>query len=282
MFSKITGHSLLAAVLSLYSSSAIYAKSEPDFWQGFYSKREVGGFLSVGASLTYSGGLLSDIETRTHLVISGNYYFENGLFIEVPGNSNKFEPSWVMGYNLYNHGNWEFDVIYSSAHAPLNYHVHPKDGSDKDRTAYIGIRASAALGDYQFQALVAPKADNSEYNDGVYASAWIARSWQYKNWHFYGSVGLQYRNSQMLDYYYGVPEDAVILAPYEASGGFNSHLKVGFTKPLSASWVLDGTVGITDYASSIDDSPYSKLAKKYNGNRSELGRHVSLTLNYVF
>ncbi|KZN35800.1 MipA/OmpV family protein [Pseudoalteromonas luteoviolacea] len=282
MFSKITTKSLLTVMFSFCCSSNVNAQSEPDFWQGFTDKRESGGFLAVGAGISYAGGLLSDIETSTNLIVSGNYYFENGLFIEVPGNSNKFDPSWVMGYNLYNLGNWEFDVIYSSAHGPLDYHVHPKDGSDKDLTAYIGLRASAELGNYQFQAIIAPKADNSEYNQGVYGSAWLARSWQYKNWHFYGSIGFQYRNSKMLDYYYGVPEDAVMLEPYDAAGGFNSHLKVGFTKPLNASWVLDGTIGITDYASSIDDSPYSKLAKKYRTNRSELGRNVSLTLSYVF
>ncbi|MBQ4813236.1 MipA/OmpV family protein [Pseudoalteromonas luteoviolacea] len=282
MLSKFKNKPIYAGMFACLLSANVHAQSETDFWQGFSNKREAGGFLSLGASFSYGGGLLSDIDTRTNLVVSGNYYFENGLFIEVPGNANKFEPSWAMGYNLYNTDDWEFDLIYSSAHGPLEYRVHPKEGGDKDLTAYLGLRMSGEVGNYQFQAIFAPNADNSEYNDGLYASAWLARSWQYKNWHFYGSIGLQYRNSNMLDYYYGVPDSAVMLKPYDASGGVNTHLKVGFTKPLNDAWVLDGTVGITDYASSIDDSPYSQLAKTYNPNRSELGRHIALTLSYVF
>ncbi|MBQ4838121.1 MipA/OmpV family protein [Pseudoalteromonas luteoviolacea] len=283
MYSNFKWLSSCLAVVSLGWLPTAYGTTAPSFWDGFTNKREAGGFLSLGFGASYGGGLLSNIATRPLININGNYYFENGLFIEVPGSDSKFEPDWAMGYNLYNTNEWEFDLIFSSAHSHMTYYGYFEGNyDDRDLTGYIGLRVTGALGQYQIQSILAPKADNSEYDGGAYASLWVARSWQIKNWNYYASIGFQYRNSNMLNYYYGVPYKSSRVAPYEASGGVNTLLKFGFTKPISESWVVDGSIGFTDYASSIDKSPYSIDALKYVSNRSKLGRNVNITLSYVF
>ncbi|MCF6441228.1 MipA/OmpV family protein [Pseudoalteromonas luteoviolacea] len=268
---------------SIFHFPAVYAEEETSFWEGFSNKREAGGFLSLGLGASYGGGLLTNIATRPILNINGNYYFENGLFVEVPGSDSKFEPQWAMGYNLYNSSEWEFDVIFSAAHAHISYYGYVSNAYDeRDLTGYVGLRVTGAIGSYQIQTILAPKADNSEYDGGTYASFWVAKSWQHKNWHFYSSVGFQYRNSAMLNYYYGVPYKSARVDPYQASGGVNTKLKLGFTTPVGKRWVVDGAIGLTDYATSIDDSPYSLDALNTISNRSRLGRHISVTMSYVF
>ncbi|WP_261592544.1 MipA/OmpV family protein [Pseudoalteromonas holothuriae] len=272
---------LLSLLMCSICSMSAYAKAEPETDYDFFKKREAGGFLTVGLSSFYQGGIYKDHKTYLHAHINAAYYFENGLFVEHPGHSNKFNASFSAGYNLFNTPNWEFDLMVSTAHGDLNFYAGA-DSFEKRSTSYLGLRASGEVAGIQVQAVLAPATKNKDNSGGSYASLSLAKDWQYKNWRFYGSVGAQYRSEKMLDYYYGVPQSAQSFKAYNAKGGANLITKFGFSKPLLEDWLLEGNISYTKYTNSIINSPYTQFILQRNTDRKDYGSHVGLSLSYVF
>ena len=239
----------------------------------YFAKRPGGGYLAAELAVTYGGSLYVNNHTDVSLTLNGAYYFENGLFVEVPGKSNEFDSNFALGYNLFNTPKWEFDLLWSTAHGTLGA---------KRSTRYIGIRGSGEVAGLQVQAIAAPYTSNDYYSKGKYASLWVSKNWQYKNWNFYGSLGAQYRNSHILNYYYGVPKDSTYLKPYEASGGTNLISKVGFRKPFAENWLFEGYLSYTHYANAILDSSVTDIVLQRNYRRKDYAATSSLSISYVF
>ncbi|NOU51451.1 MipA/OmpV family protein [Pseudoalteromonas sp. JBTF-M23] len=238
----------------------------------YFAKRQGGGYLAAEFSITKGASLYKKYNTLS-LSLNGAYYFENGLFVEAPGKLNEFDSNFALGYNLFNTPDWEFDLLWSTAHGALGW---------KKSTRYLGLRASGEIAGLNVQAIIAPNADTDTYKNGQYASLWLSKDWQYKNWNFYGSFGAQYRNANMLDYYYGVPEGSSYFAPYEASGGTNLTYKMGFRKPFAENWLFEGSISYTQYAQSILDSSKTKTILKNHSNLNNYAASSSLSISYVF
>ncbi|MDP4489209.1 MipA/OmpV family protein [Pseudoalteromonas piscicida] len=260
-------HLLIAAVLM--AASAAQAKSTD-------AKKEGHGYLAIGYGINYNSDIYNNAETSLLPTVHGAYYFSNGLFVEFPGRAEKFDPALALGYQFYKTENWEFDALLSTAHGRINYRF---GGTryELNTSSYLGVRATGNVFGLQIRTIVAPKVINSDYSDGRYASLWISKPWQYKNWHFYSAVGAQYRNSAMLDYYYG----GAPFKGYEAKGGANLGVKLGFSRALTENWIVDGHVSYTKYASGIMDSPITKAIVNFN-DRIEHGESIGLSLSYVF
>lgn len=247
----------------------------------FSNKRDPGGYFSTGLVLEHQQGLYKSEGFKSRFSLRGAYYFENGLFLELPGFSDKFESNFAVGYNLANVGDWEFDSIFSTAHGELNYNYR-EDSFNKNNTPYIGLRAMGTIAGLDAMFIYGINTNKSDFSGGHYAAAWLAKSWNVQNWHFFSSVGLQYRNDEILDYYYGVPESAKYHPTFNADGGFNFIYKMGVKKPISENWLVEGFLSYTDYADSIVDSPYSQNILKFNEGRSDKGSRISVSLHYVF
>lgn len=266
---------LLCSALSFADS-----QTNPTNWgDAFSNKRDAGGYFSIGLAVHNQHGLYQPSDTEADLIFSGAYYFENGLFAELPSHNDKFETSLTLGYNLANVGEWEFDTIYSYAHGSLQ-----RGNVDvKEKTPYLGIRATGTIAGIDTMFSYGLNTNNKRYSNGHYAAAWFAKSWNVKNWYIYGSLGLQYRNSKMLDYYYGVEQSDIYHTNYQADAGVNIIYKLGVKKPINEDWVVEGFFSYTDYADSIIDSPYTQnVLRYYDGDRSDKGRVLSLSINYVF
>ncbi|CAM4075743.1 MipA/OmpV family protein [Pseudoalteromonas byunsanensis] len=265
--------------------SAISSADEPvdatSWLKTFSEKRESGGYLSAGLSLQYQQGLYQEKELAVSAQLRGAYYFESGLFVEYPGQTNKFENQFTAGYNVANIGDWEFDAILSSAHGSLKYH-YQGDSFNKSATPYLGLRATGTLAGFDTMIVYGINSNKMDFRGGRYAAAWLAKSWQLQNWHLYGSLGVQYRNEDLLNYYYGVPETANHHLTYQADGGINVIYKLGIKKPISEHWLVESFFSYTDYADSIVESPYTQNILKYNENRSDKRSALNLSISYVF
>lgn len=278
----MTTKSLLICTAALViSCRATASPDDTSLWADVFNKRESGGYLMLGISAGYGGSLYRDHQTSISLQPRGAYYFSTGLFAEYPGRLDQFDAKFTLGYNLFNTERWEFDAIISTAHGKIRY-LTADESIEKQGAGYLGIRAAGDIGGLRMQVILAPLIKNREFEHGHYASLWIGKSWQLKNWHFYSSVGAQYRNDAMLDYYYGVPDTAVAFDEYQAKGGVNLIYKAGFSRPVTEHWLVEGYIAYTDYTSAILDSPYINAILVNQPDRKAYGSDLGFSLSYVF
>ncbi|BDX08476.1 MipA/OmpV family protein [Planctobacterium marinum] len=213
----------------------------------------------------------------------------NGFFYENPGNSqenvNGLFSGDAIGYNFYNNDNWSVDIYGVHAVASGEYvfdtvvPIFDEDGTQIDAVVQrmtlprkgdfrVGLRATGYFNDYLTQFIATPISIEDEIG-GYSFSASIRRTWLYKNWNFYGTVGLNYQSSDIVDYYFGLSEteSAQIEAhlrsedspfkPYKASGGILAVGQVGFEYPISENFVFGGYFTAVMRPDVVTDSPLS-------------------------
>lgn len=117
----------------------------------------------------------------------------------------------------------------------------------------LEIMYTDTWGDLQLQIL----SDISFTHKGFEVWASYAYPWKHGNWRVVPSVGINWKNSNLLDYYYGVRNsEANFSRPaYKASSGFNSFAKLSVSYRINDNW---GIVGVAEYESlsrSIRHSP---------------------------
>ncbi|MBU1310816.1 MAG: MipA/OmpV family protein [Gammaproteobacteria bacterium] len=275
-------HYFLTPLLLCSAVSLANEHTSDTSWYDFLKqKRDSGGFFSAGLAVQNSRGLYQSEDFKVRPEFKGAYYFNNGLFIEYPGRSDKFDNQTAMGYNLGTTENWEFDVLLSMAHGELSY-TSVQSSFKKDASPYFGVRAIGTIAGFDTMLVYGTNSNKMNYSNGLYGAAWLGKSWNVNNWHLYSSVGAQYRNAAMLDFYYGVPDNDAVLPAYDAKGGVNFIYRAGFKKPLNENWLVEGNFSVTRYADSIIDSPYSQSILQRNEDRSDTGRVFSLSISYVF
>ncbi|MCC2607004.1 MipA/OmpV family protein [Planctobacterium marinum] len=229
-----------------------------------------------------------------------------GFFYENPGNSQENVDGLfsgdAIGYNFYNTRNWAVDLYAVHAHGggefvfdgieqlydeegePAGINVHrltlPRDSNYR-----LGVRATGYFSDYLMQFIATPVSFEDEIG-GFGLSASIRRTWLYKNWNFYGTVGLNYQSSDIIDYYWGLSdsESAQIedhmrrtdtpYKPYEADGGVMAVGQVGFEYPLTEHLVFGGFITSVLRPDAVTDSPLS--------SEGRLVSTAGLSVTYVF
>ncbi len=97
-------------------------------------------------------------------------------------------------------------------------------------------------GDLQLQML----SDLSFTHKGFEVWASYSYFWRHKNWRITPSFGINWKSSNLLDYYYGVrPEEIRHNRPaYQASSGFNSFARLSVSYQIDENW---GIVGVAEY-----------------------------------
>jgi len=246
-----------------------------------------GGYFKIGVGYRFETSPYNDEKSELSIFLDGGYQWENGIFVEAPGVSNKLNPGFTVGYNLYNTQHWNFDFIGNSAHGIIEYGVTENDESiyiKRDGTFRAGFRATGNYGQNTIQFNITPYSFNDEYGDGIHASVWFAKQWQIKNWNAHASIGVQYLSEEILDYYYGIPDEiAISNSPaYKAKSGFNTSFQIGADYPISQNWVFESYLRYTDLADSINDSPIMYNAIKFGTSRSENITEAGILVNYVF
>ena len=230
----------------------------------------------------------------------------NGLFYENPGRSQESVDGLfsgdAIGYNFYNNEYWALDVYAVNAFADTEYTfdtlVEERGENDQVINRYVdrlrlnrkrdyrlGLRATGYYKDYLAQFIVTPMSFRSEIG-GVNASASLRRTWLVKNWNVYATVGLNYQSSEIIDYYFGLPDaEAQLIAEqlntnespfqaYRADHGFFAVGEVGFEYPVTEYFVFGGFITSIARPDAVKDSTLSVS-----------GRYVTtaaLSLTWVF
>ncbi|MCJ8271978.1 MAG: MipA/OmpV family protein [Psychrosphaera sp.] len=252
------------------------------------SNSGAGGYLKLGFGYQSLTGPYSKQTKGFSLFFNGRYQWQNGLFIELPGDSSKLEPGIAVGYNFYNTEHWDFDLITNQTHGNIVYNVVQENQQSiaihRDSTTMLGIRGNGYYGDNTVRMTIMPYSFNHDYDTGVYASLWLARNWQLKNWNIHSSIGFQYRSEEIMDYYYGISQQIAIdsTPAYHAGSGINITGQIGASYPLSESWVFESYLRYTEFSDSINDSPIVKNAISWDPTRSNNEYEFSVMMNYVF
>ncbi len=219
------------------------------------------------------------------LFLNARYQWESRLFVEASF-YRVLNTGLNVGYNVYNTENWNFDVTTLIGHGEVEAGLYDEGKLFYKKSAITrmaGLRATGAFDKTTVQFVVAPISSNSDYDNQIYVSAWLDRSFQYKNWLLYGAVGLEYRSQEMLDYYYGISDDMATknFAAYTPNAGIDVTAEVGASYPIRRNWLFETYYRYTDLSDGVTQSPimqYASSLKSRTKNMSEFGILVS----YVF
>jgi outer membrane protein len=221
-----------------------------------------GSYLDIGIGLAYQSDPFTydnENESGLDIFINGRYQ-KYGLFVEFPHGTTK-QQNTVMsfGYNFLNTEHWSYDLRLAMNHRDLDYKM-PKSNIVTRRVSHseLGLRI---LGDYDNTHLKFIVAGSSGAK-GLYASSWLSQNYQYNNWNFYTTVGVEYRSKDVVNYFYGISEDEFLgsneidaLPSYQGKSGFEYTGQVGFDYPITTDWVFEGFARTTLLPSGITDSP---------------------------
>lgn len=242
----ITKKKLLASLL-LYAFTATVNAEE--------NSRD-GAYLDFGLGLGFeSDPFIYDDENSSgfRLYINARYQ-KYGFFAEIPRGTSKQQSTILsFGYNFLNTEHWSYDLQLAMNHRDLD-HILPESQRNSRRVSHskLGLRL---LGDFDNThiKLIAAGA-SGDPDGGLYASAWFSQNYQYYNWNIYGSFGAEYRNEDVVNYFYAINE-VEGLSQYRGKAGMEYTAQVGFDYPLSENWVFEGFVRTTVLPSGISDSP---------------------------
>ena len=244
-----------------------------------------GGFLKVGYGYGAQLNPYMDEDKGAELFINGRYQWESRLFVEL-ATYRVLRDGLNVGYNFYNTEQWNYDITTLAAHGEIRVKVDDQGEQlykTSNDTQMIGLRATGAFEQTTVQFMLAPISLNNDYDNAIYASAWLDHSFQFKNWQLYGSLGVEYRSADMLDYYYGISEDVATesFAAYSPSSGIDVTAEVGASYPISQNWLFETYYKYTDLSDSITDSPIMQFASALDG-RSKNVSEFGILVSYVF
>jgi len=271
--------------LSTISSAQLYADELINEAPEQAQEDRNGGFLKLGYGYKFEESPYENEVNHFSMFLNGRYQW-NGLFVEASYGANERNEGLSIGYNFYNTDNWDFDVSTINAHGEIHAEIRDQEkilSQHFDNTDMIGLRATGNFDQTTVQFMLAPYAIDSDYDDAIYASMWLGRSWQVKNWELHGSIGLEYRSQEMLDHYYGISAEEATehFGPYEADAGIDVTAQISASYPISANILFESYFKYTDFASSISNSPVMKFAGSF-GDRAEERTEVGILVSYVF
>jgi hypothetical protein len=289
---KITQNFIAPLIYSLaiFHSTALLAESSQ-------AEDQSGGFLKIGYGFKFAQTPLNDEIKGGAMFLSGRYQMENGLFIEASFGANKLKEGLSVGYNFYNIPNWNFDITTVQSHGGteifgVNDRELPEEPGtfertivrvEEDESEMLGFRATGTFDNTSVQFVFAPISFNNDYDDGIYSSLWVARTWQARNWELYASAGIEYRSEEILSHYYEptIELQSVGFPAYDADDGFDVTLQIGTSYPVSENILFESYLRYTDFADSITDSPIVRLASQFEG-RDENETEFGILFSYVF
>jgi len=223
-----------------------------------------GSYLDIGIGLGYqSDPFIFDNENDSgvDIFINGRYQ-KYGLFVEFPHGTSKQQNTVIsIGYNFLNTEHWSYDLRLAMNHRDLDYKLTKSDYvSTRVSHSKLGLRILGDFDNTHVKFIFAGASGDPE--SGVYASAWLSQNYQYNNWNFYSTVGIEYRNEDVVNYFYGVGEDEFPgnneiegLPYYQGEAGFEYTGQVGFDYPITKNWVFEVFARTTLLPSGITDSP---------------------------
>jgi outer membrane protein len=255
-------------VLSADISHSIRNNTEDKAATENYFELGLGAIVGRGSSLTDD----NDTFAAAYWIINGSYTW-NGLFIEKYGESG--DPL-LLGYNAFESENWSLDVVFGPKFGGLHFNDKFKALDDRNSSAMFGGRLTGYIGENVVQLSL--KHDISGNSHGTSASALVGRNWQVRNWNFHGLVGLQFFDSRVNDYYYGINEaeaSRTQFTEYSPGSNINFTAEAGVTYPITENWVFRSTARFRTISDADMDSPIFETTRS-------TGMSLNTSLTYVF
>lgn len=289
--------SILSGVILMSSSVVVMATDITRDVRGNSNgvHMENGGYFSLGVGAyafkdNWQKKDEADNETNSYsgtLVLSGAYRY-GGLFLEAEHES---LDGLNLGYTFWNNSHWTTDVLFSIPGGNLTvgedeYVVAGPEESEKERSDNLiyrlesdtwltgaGFRVTGYLSDYVVQYRLLTDAHKG---NGVFSSLRFGKSWQVKNWNFYGLASAEYYSEDIANYFYGVSSEEATerFSEYHADAGVRASIKFGVTYPLGEHWVGEASILAGSLTSAEKESPL------VNGNNYRAQAGVSIS--YVF
>lgn len=228
-----------------------------------------GAYLDIGIGLTYQADpfIYDDNDDSGLDVFINGRYQKYGLFVEFPhGTSQQQNTVISIGYNFLNTEHWSYDLRLAMNHRELEYKL-PKSNFVSRRVSHskFGLRILADFDNTHLKFIVAGASGPNgilSTDNGLYAGAWLSQNYQYHNWNFYSTFGIEYRNEDVVNYFYGVGEGEFPgsneidgLPSYQGESGLEYTGQVGFDYPITTDWVFEAFARATFLPSGITDSP---------------------------
>ncbi|TQV89378.1 MipA/OmpV family protein [Aliikangiella coralliicola] len=285
---KSITHQMITSIilgLSIFHVASLPASEKSETSKS--AENESGGFLKLSLGYRLEEGPFHKRESGLSVFVNGRYQWENGLFVELPGGSHELNPGLNYGYNFFNTDHWSFDLLAHKSQGDIVFNATINEESiklKKEGDVRAGFRATGNFDQDTVQLIVTPYSFSDDYDDGVYASLWFARGWQYKNWNFHASLGFQYRSEEILDYFYGVSEALAIpgVPVYQAGSGVNVNAQFGVSYPITKNWIFESYLRHTKVDDSILDSPIISNSIRFDDTRTEDVSEVGVLFSYVF
>lgn len=303
-------HTILNFTLALLIFCAVPCVADNNTTSSHVKDEQGAGFLKLGVGFKSRSSPYSQEKNGYATFIDGRYQWQNGVYVEYSNGKNELNQDenggaelnqgLSFGYNFYNTEHWNFDLNISQAHGKLGLGFIDDVNSERSffirtkMTDMLGLRATGNYSQTRVQFIVAPYSFNSEYDDGLYASLWLAQSWQIKNWEVYASLGAQYRSEEIISYYYELPEARSKTGfadyntavnnfdHYHASAAVNLTMQVGLSYPISENWLFESFIKYSNVSDSITDSPVMFLLVTSEGKFSKHISEAGLLFSYVF
>jgi len=185
----------------------------------------------------------------------GGHFRYKRFFVDAFAESyNQFQ----FGLNGYSGDVWSIDVLGASSEHGVDSELNRELQlfSDRDASAFLGVRATGYSGPYilQFEALN----DVSDLHGGSLLTATIGRTWLYHNWNFHALLGARYESQATLNYQFGNSEaDATENFPaYAAGAGTTFVTEAGVTYPINQYLIFRVTGRWWELPSAVVDSPF--------------------------
>ena len=233
-----------------------------------------GAYLDIGVGQTYKSDPFkyhnpNDRDNGLVLGVNGRYQ-KKGFFVELRlGASEQGKSRLAYGYNFLNTEHWSYDFQIATNHKDLEHKLpHSNVNSRRVSNVASGLRI---LGDYGNTHLrfIAAKASGA---GGLYAAGWLSQNYQYNNWNFYSTAGIEYRNEDVVNHFYAINE-VEGLPYYRGKAGLEYTGQVGASYPINEDWVFEGFVRATLLPSGVSESPL------VDGNKVV---EAAMVVKYVF
>ncbi|MFT5813503.1 MAG: outer membrane protein [Psychroserpens sp.] len=240
---------LISLVIICTSASAEYTLNEKT------ENIRDGAYLDIGLGARYKSDPFIYDEDKNGsglaLYVNGRYQ-KYGLFVEFPRGTSKQQTTVIsIGYNFLNTKNWSYDLQVAMNHPQLEHEL-PESKLLRERISHskLGLRILGDFDNTHFKLIAA----GSSGGDGLYASAWLSHNYQIYNWNLYISAGIEYRNKDVVNYFYAINE-VEGLPYYRGESGYEYTGQIGFDYPIDVDWVFEGYIRATHLPTGISDSP---------------------------
>lgn len=215
-----------------------------------------GAYLDIGIGLGVESDpfIYDDTDNSGFDLYLNARYQKNGFFVEIPLGTSKQQATILsFGYNFLNTTHWSYDLRLAMNHRDLD-HILPESQRNSRRVSHskLGLRVLGDFDNTHVKFIVAGASGDPD--GGLYASAWLSQNQQYYNWNIYGSFGVEYRNEDVVNYFYAINE-VEGLPRYRGKAGLEYTAQVGFDYPINENWVFEGFIRTIVLPSGISNSP---------------------------